>query len=646
MIFTSCVKDEISIHEADLGGTTTTPPIVFRFGGQQELRNKSIQGTGTRTVLGADRQNPFTVTALDAAHQAVYGSTGQHAATDRYVSFSPTNLQELQDLSNLDIFLLDFPLTRRVVTMGDYWYESKDSTDFPVYYTTVPVGFTFPSVPHNIIADLDLSEGDTAVIAKSFSLTGNEEEYRTTFGSEQWSSDYCFENTEIIDITLCNEPIYGNGDDSLNDCGCLIGNNRRFPGGCVQVDDTQYNEYQGVRRVRITGWNGWFTRQRTFTDDNGCWQIQRRYKGRAYFWLRFMDGDRLRLRVKGRNGVQPLEIYDPAQHYIGRINGPDFNNIEVKYDRRLDDAQGTLGHFTWAAATVNNGVHEFHDMSAAECFNTVPNIDLLIRLKHDSDEAPADRGNTGAAPMLRHLGYSRFKDAVALGEANHHQSSLYIGDELLYVFVRGLLAITWPVSNVVLDSELGDVNVTANFSTSDRQKHLLFHELGHASHYVGAGNDYWKRLIAAEIAARGHGASDSYEAGTIAVGESWAEHVGLRMSSMKYPVGVVPNSTSASFSSWTSRHEQVRNERFNHIPIGIFNDLLDGINLNESVRNENSLASGTLIDNVNGLANDCRLQEVINANHSSMQSVIDAINQQLGNGDAVLVENLFQEYEQ
>jgi hypothetical protein len=54
----------------------------------------------------------------------------------------------------------------------------------------------------------------------------------------------------------------------------------------------------------------------------------------------------------------------------------------------------------------------------------------------------------------------------------------------------------------------------------------------------------------------------------------------------------------------TTPHEIVRNKSINHIPIGIYFDLIDGVTTGESTRNENGPANRTLSDPVGGAFNN------------------------------------------
>ena len=84
------------------------------------------------------------------------------------------------------------------------------------------------------------------------------------------------------------------------------------------------------------------------------------------------------------------------------------------------------------------------------------------------------------------------------------------------------------------------------------------------------GKHYWAELVAAEVAANGHGDQFSEDAGRIAICESWAEYLGgLQYTRRTYGTdNSVPN-------NWEVILERTWNEVPNHIPIGLHHDLID-----------------------------------------------------------------------
>lgn len=119
-------------------------------------------------------------------------------------------------------------------------------------------------------------------------------------------------------------------------------------------------------------------------------------------------------------------------------------------------------------------------------------------------------------------------------------------------------------------------------------KYLAFHEIGHASHYAGSAVDFYRGLITAAVGTHdGHGNPDVILAGHIQVAESWADHMARVMLIRTFPLHQSRN--SGFFGDWVEELESIRNESFEHIPIGLYNDLIDPVNNREFVYDENQL---------------------------------------------------------
>ncbi|MBC6994637.1 hypothetical protein QWY85_07570 [Neolewinella lacunae] len=624
----SCEKEELLLH-TEQGTSSHHPAIVFDVG-TLSYRPKTIGLV--ETVLGPDRQNPFTLENMKAAAIAATGSQGTRIITDKYVVFKPQTLEHLLLLEEEDLFLLEFPWTKEIIVKGDYYGDYSDSTSFPNLYTVVAADYVFPSVPYELIANLDLSEKEEIILEEAFDRTGNKPEWDSIYKNQ---GDYCFENRLALECD--DNGTFGGGTGGggpLNACGCPIPSNSRFPSGCIQVEDTEFGAFQGVRRVRVVGKNSWFTWRTADTNDQGCWTINRRFSGKAWFWVNFKNEGRLKLRFAGVNGWRFWQKAFAGEHYIGRINGPVFNNILVRYNSRQDNAVGTEGHYTWAGATVNNALHEYYDRANAEGFNTPPDINTLVML-----------GRTdGFATMLRQMGAGNFRNAFADGVAigSGAGSGLQSPIAAIVFLATGFQNTQVPLAN--LRTYLGDVNIGGNYMNSDLLKRLSYHEIGHSAHFTNAGTAYWKDVIRAEVAAGGHGDEDSHLAGHIQVAESWAEHIALTMTGRQYVSANQLNSGFGASNGWWNRLEELRNETFGHIPIGLYNDLIDGIHLKEKVRDENSFQMFELLDPVSGYSNAFFTSQLGETVDSPAQFRLRCLNALPTGVPTASVNALFEEY--
>lgn len=104
-----------------------------------------------------------------------------------------------------------------------------------------------------------------------------------------------------------------------------------------------------------------------------------------------------------------------------------------------------------------------------------------------------------------------------------------------------------------------------------------------------------------EATANGHGNENSFDAGRIALVESWAEHIGWSFAHMTYGTNV----SMQTFANYQIYLENQRNEETNHIPIGYYYDLIDGVNITEIANDFDDLGgvSGTIVDEVSGFTN-------------------------------------------
>ena len=578
------------------------------------------------------RQNPYTVENLAAAMNEVYGTTIDKVATTHfYVKFEPQSEADMIALEELDLEFFDFPLEREVIELGDYYFQPSSKDDYPTFWAVVVPNFVFPAVQYEIIAELNLIESDPFLMRKAFERTGNQSEINERFPIDNFGGIYslegdchpgcaswpcCLSESPTIDCDDDNIPDWcrdfdpncypglpgypaclGDDDDGggvLNDCGCTISANPRFPGGCVQVEDTELG-FEGVRNVRIIGWNGWFKIDTTYTNDNGCWKIKRPYRGRAWFWVKFRNDNNTKVCSAARGARLWQHIWaltDP----IGRINGPDFNNVTINYNMWTE--QGSQAHRYWGGASINNAYYEFQDFAAGAGINPAPQVTLY---------AATERRGQGFALMTHYIGPSGLGTIIGseLFETNGLSRLLSMID-LFADFgveatqeIEAMFAGAGGSITTLIALFIPDVMIGANWNNSDELRELAFHELGHASLYPSMGNLYWEQLALAELVADaldGHpwGVSTSEGAGRIAVVESWAEHLGHIIAHGKYGVN-----NSIPFDTYLRRLEETRNFRANHVPIGIYLDLFD--TGTEPISNDVFTGgAGTVMDNVSG----------------------------------------------
>ncbi|MEL7249613.1 MAG: hypothetical protein AAFO03_14390 [Bacteroidota bacterium] len=601
LVTTACEKD---VLQPDIAEPERAFDINYLRGGTRP----TISFAAGPTELGADRVNPYTVSNIEAAYLEVDLAIVDLDATHQYIKFKPEDAADMELLDDADLLLLDFSWTREVIKQGDYYHSPRNDEDFPELYTVIGVREDIPAVEYEIIDELYLDENRVSILGQAFTRTGNGAEFEEIFAT----SLLCEEDPDIIvfEPEDCGHTGGGTGGTTtINDCGCEIFVEQRKPGGCLRVDDVQLanpgqtENFAGVRRAKVFAKDSWFTIRETFTDDNGCWKINRNYSGKAWINFRFKNDDRNKIRSEFFDFISTTSAVKVS---TGAIAGPNFHDIQLNLFR-----QGTFTNFTgiafidelirkkeheiWAAATVNNAIHEFHDFAAAEGISVPPRLNVLI----------LEKQRFGFASMLRQIGEGTFLNAVTNGFANSTSAS---NTEQFFATHLGfpITTILAPISYPVLRAYVGDVTIGVDFVNSDLLKRISYHELAHASHYVQVGENYWVDVIEATVAEGGHGTSTSTNAPLLALVESWPEHVALSLMTQNYPSTALVTAANTNFGTWENKLEEVRNESQDHVPIGLYNDLIDAnANFVEFVRNENDppFVSETLQDAVNGYTN-------------------------------------------
>ncbi len=576
-LFHSCKKEDKVPPSSNFNATSRHPDNRgIRVYTSSDEGIKLREGGLKRTVLGQARVNPFTVANMEAAYTELYGSDTTFPTTDLYIRFLPTTDEHMKALTNSGLPLMDFPLERKVIEMGDY-YQLEGEGVAPALYSVVKPGTPLPDVPFEVIDELYQDFSDPLLVATSLYLTGNADEIQSVIppiypgtapyedleapcGDDFVCDPGCKVKIEIDDSTypfkmVCVCDCSGDDGVNLNCCGDFAAPGH--PSGCVRVDDTRlstnkvYDTYLGVRRVKVRLWNGWFKWDDTFTDDNGCWQADKSFKS-FFMWIRFVN-DRHKIRVLssyfktlnvpiiGSFTLPVINYSDPVTHYVDHFTSVP-HEIRVYYDRWTSADFGTRKHVYWGSATVNNANHDMHDYTADDGINSPPgNLDILL--------SPINGG--GMTLMTsKHLGAKLLKLLFPNPFNTHPLNTLSKITPDVYIGIGELL------------------------DESDWLKDLSYHELSHAAHFTQVHDVYWDLLINAEIAAylgtgNPHGMTGN---GIIAVCESWAEHLANTYTHKTYGGHGRPPDQN----TWEEYLETTWNESPGHVPIGLYHDLIDG----------------------------------------------------------------------
>jgi hypothetical protein len=625
-------------------------PIAFRSSESGELRP---------TVLGAKHAaNPYQVDTMTNAWNLLYRqSVPKLPVTDYYVKFYPQDLEQVELLVESGIAFFDFPLGHEVIELGDYYpQENLDSTAIPCFYAVLPQGQAFPAMPYEILEELVLAPYSSLLAYAAFRISGLPHEGFPGVVDDPRSPLICDPDCPNFiccsfggydcegvgappycrDVTIdCNPWMHpenwpaclegGGGPDPpahTNACGCAIPGPSRQPAGCIRVQDVELGQFEGVRRARVIWWDGWFRVRTAETSQQGCWSIPgHRESGKAYMWVEFRNAD-AKLRGFIGNTVQLWRAVLPITSYVGQLGGGVYNNILVEYPAWAN--VGSAAHRDWAAGSMMNALAEHREQSLADGITPPPYLDIYL----------ASGRRDGFALMKRYLGPIRVGIAISEGllQASFFDLALWVN------YGIPNYSIIYPV--------LPDMMIGADFQNSDRFRGLSYHELAHASHFMNVGPNYWQGLAAAEIAADGWGNANSADAGRIAICESWAEHIAWTYAHRKYQ-----GSTSIGVT-WGFRLETTRNHAPNHIPIGLYHDLIDDANnLDLNVCDRNGPASppacgGVVADEVRGFTNGQLFSILLPVVVDIEPYRLLLINQLLGNTPNTLqqVNGLFDSY--
>jgi hypothetical protein len=284
----------------------------------------------------------------------------------------------------------------------------------------------------------------------------------------------------------------------LNECGCPLPSNPRFPAGCIEVDEDGANE--PVQQVMVVLKDTWFTSDIVFTNNDGCWQHNESYSGNVWMTVKFKNNN---CKIRAMRNGRIWEAVAVADDYVDMFSAPPYNNIYVHYANDVSDNESRARRY-WACAHTINGDNEYRTRAATDGI-PIPRTGLNYFLN-------AANNNLGGAPMLQNNFYGSWP-------------------QLLIAFYTPVVSIyTSPLyPDITLNYALG--------RGANRFKATEFHELGHASHYSLVGESFWlpyrNHIVNNDIAGNGvYGSFGNFAIGSdpdrVALGEAIGNYVGFR----------------------------------------------------------------------------------------------------------------------
>lgn len=286
------------------------------------------------TTLGPARVNPYTVENFTAAYNELYNpDILSLPITHYYIKFTPTTHEQLDLLAKSDLNIVEFPLDREIINLGDFYVEPGTTRGqiLPLY-AVVKTTQVIPQVPYNTLSNLHLGSTDETLIRRSLQRKG-------------YDPDVIGYIIEPEDDGIGSGGGSGGNQLTTNSCGCQVYSDIRRAGGCIDVKDVEKIDFLPVRRVKVVVKDNFFDFHSTYTDDSGCWKINKRFFGNAYIWIHFASDSRVQIRGARANFANILEWVLTLRDGLGAIAGPFFNNIDVKYD--IWQNQGSSAHLYW-----------------------------------------------------------------------------------------------------------------------------------------------------------------------------------------------------------------------------------------------------------------------------------------------------------
>ena len=161
LILTSCqLQDEI----------VTDPPVV-----------ENIKNDDKKMILGEKLENPFSLTNMVEAQKVALkfrqkGMNGKHAkafsslnvplsTTHMYVKFLPNSEEHMKLAENLfknkNIVTKSHPMDQEILQYGEDYVDPETVDErFPVFYASIPINFSIPSIPNVTLESLYLPKKD------------------------------------------------------------------------------------------------------------------------------------------------------------------------------------------------------------------------------------------------------------------------------------------------------------------------------------------------------------------------------------------------------------------------------------------------------------------------------------------------------
>jgi hypothetical protein len=604
--------------------------------------------------------NPYSVSVMQQAAMNLYGTAQGINANRKYIRYKPSTLAQIDQLLNSDIELFDYPLDRDVIEEGDYYPQPGIAdNELPWFYSVVDISYQpLSNIQYEELSQVYIPDDDLYLENEAFRITGNPVESFDCDSSNIAAASLPTQQSKPVKPYVIDCPDGWHWDYTLHQCvenDCPAGYHwdgsqcvpdapppppappSKQPTGKIDVRDFINGTYRdvSVRRTRVI-LRRFLKVDRVYTDDQGYFYSTKHFHNKVNVFVKFKS---TQLTTRGLRGIRAWQALFPIKHGLGKYSG-DLRNVNWIY--KSSQSGNSRTNRNWWAAQVMNAYLEFNENANALGIGNLPSE---MRILLTSWKGASGAGST---PM------------------NHHRDNLSISDAYIQQFLVQPLGAWWGqvYNNIYNNNEiLGGMDMSLGYNTtnawaSDMVKELMYHEMGHASHFAKVGKDWWNDLVYAESYETSrfgvNGANSPYGTGDdgflsdyISLAESWAEHVGQTFVDRAYgnnSTSFVGQRTTTYNNNWPvpglSSHLNYLenfdpnnlNDPFRWIPDGIYYDLLDA-------RNE----AFPVIDNVVGYTNQ-QFFAVLQPDVKSVSAFRERLLSQNGNNQAVEVNQLFNSY--
>ena len=228
LLFVSCKKNEteLQIDHSDANSVATlasgcdTHPIIDNMPGY----NTNTDTTELPTILGSQRNNPYTLSRMRVAYNNLGYAALPVNATNLYVRFLPNSVSQLSTLDSImdsqDLELFDAPMDYDVLQEGDYYQDPSIPDSLVTWqYAVVPTNFQAPAgITYQVLSQIHIPGDDyTAMETEAERLASKQDSIDCSGGGDRMT------NSNSPARIKPNSPDCGpdyHWDFNLNQCVC------------------------------------------------------------------------------------------------------------------------------------------------------------------------------------------------------------------------------------------------------------------------------------------------------------------------------------------------------------------------------------------------------------------------------------------